>query len=260
MDKNILLNFEDQPYQGPINFITNNRYNSTYLYTPNSETLCIQTPYLKAFENISNYENRICLLFAIENKECLFIEYMKQIEDNIIKNHIDRFGEHQQENRFMSSIMENKYSVPFAIRMKLRNLESLNIYNHRNESIKITTIEQLSNLFKYQKMRCIFEYSGLYYQPGHNTNINQCIQSNLFQPILKLLSIQFDEIKPRYIPNKFSFIDKSTDICSICMQSIDITNGYSVLKCNHTFHINCLNNWFQKDTKQTCPNCRINHN
>jgi hypothetical protein len=40
--------------------------------------------------------------------------------------------------------------------------------------------------------------------------------------------------------------------CSICYE----TGNISITKCNHTYHQQCLNNWFKTSKSYTCPYCR----
>jgi len=51
---------------------------------------------------------------------------------------------------------------------------------------------------------------------------------------------------------KYKIADKILDDCSICLNRIEIGNKIYVLKCNHIFHVECLNKW----NKNTCPYCR----
>jgi hypothetical protein len=46
--------------------------------------------------------------------------------------------------------------------------------------------------------------------------------------------------------------------CSICMENVLPTNG-GHLTCNHSFHNECITNWFIKN-KNTCPYCRTKCN
>ena len=44
--------------------------------------------------------------------------------------------------------------------------------------------------------------------------------------------------------------------CSICLESIsESTNRYRLPSCNHTFHTDCILNWFRSG-HSTCPLCR----
>lgn len=53
-----------------------------------------------------------------------------------------------------------------------------------------------------------------------------------------------------------SLDDPSKHECSICcIQYID-DDDIKTLQCLHTFHKNCIDEWFQK--KSTCPDCKFN--
>ena len=41
--------------------------------------------------------------------------------------------------------------------------------------------------------------------------------------------------------------------CSICLDTIDTSLSFT-LKCNHTFHLTCIEEW--KKVANTCPFCR----
>jgi hypothetical protein len=43
--------------------------------------------------------------------------------------------------------------------------------------------------------------------------------------------------------------------CPICMDPITKKTGVSTLACGHSFHLSCISQWLQDDTK-TCPMCR----
>ena len=48
--------------------------------------------------------------------------------------------------------------------------------------------------------------------------------------------------------------------CAICYNKITKSTGKIELSCSHSFHINCLTNWFKSQSEQyidqTCPCCR----
>lgn len=46
--------------------------------------------------------------------------------------------------------------------------------------------------------------------------------------------------------------NKETEECAICLE--DMAQNYIKTECNHTFHIQCLNDWQMID--KTCPTCR----
>lgn len=44
--------------------------------------------------------------------------------------------------------------------------------------------------------------------------------------------------------------------CIICLEDIDC--DFYITKCNHKFHLNCLNKWYKY--KNNCPICRSDIN
>ena len=62
------------------------------------------------------------------------------------------------------------------------------------------------------------------------------------------------------IINKNSIIDdwKSIDIfeCPICLDYFEINDNIRILKCNHKFHKDCIDLWFDKQLN--CPMCKSN--
>lgn len=44
------------------------------------------------------------------------------------------------------------------------------------------------------------------------------------------------------------------DTCAICLESFTINDMVSVMKCNHNFHAECLEEWLTKH--RSCPLCR----
>jgi Ring finger domain/IQ calmodulin-binding motif len=52
----------------------------------------------------------------------------------------------------------------------------------------------------------------------------------------------------------------ATDPCVCCLEEITASTGRVVLACSHSFHYNCLTEWFLgqmcKELPQNCPTCR----
>lgn len=46
--------------------------------------------------------------------------------------------------------------------------------------------------------------------------------------------------------------------CCICMESLTKTTTGSLLKCQHTFHVKCVGDWFARNP--SCPLCRTTSN
>ncbi len=52
--------------------------------------------------------------------------------------------------------------------------------------------------------------------------------------------------------------ESSTKQCLICHETLKSTQNLRVLKCAHSFHFDCVNDWIS--TKGTCPTCRNTEN
>ena len=48
--------------------------------------------------------------------------------------------------------------------------------------------------------------------------------------------------------------ENETEFCVICQDNIDIDDIVRNIKCSHTFHIDCIDNWFTENKK--CPTCK----
>lgn len=42
--------------------------------------------------------------------------------------------------------------------------------------------------------------------------------------------------------------------CSICLEEYIIGQQLRKTKCNHLFHVDCIDHWLERNN--TCPNCR----
>lgn len=51
------------------------------------------------------------------------------------------------------------------------------------------------------------------------------------------------------------FVFNKDQTCSICFEEALDGSEWTVLKCKHLFHKNCIDYWFLK--KKTCPLCRF---
>jgi hypothetical protein len=67
---------------------------------------------------------------------------------------------------------------------------------------------------------------------------------------ITLTKEQFDKFEKRDVSES----DKLTN-CSICMDNYKLDEKMVILKCNHTYHENCIENWLCNQ-KVTCPICR----
>ncbi|XP_028907910.1 E3 ubiquitin-protein ligase TRAIP isoform X2 [Ornithorhynchus anatinus] len=49
-------------------------------------------------------------------------------------------------------------------------------------------------------------------------------------------------------------------ICTICSDFFDHFKDVAAIHCGHTFHLDCLTQWFQTAPNRTCPQCRVQVN
>ena len=49
-------------------------------------------------------------------------------------------------------------------------------------------------------------------------------------------------------------IDNTTDVCSICYDTLNNEPQYTIPDCNHIFHTNCIVHWFRNGYRH-CPLC-----
>lgn len=55
----------------------------------------------------------------------------------------------------------------------------------------------------------------------------------------------------------FAYNAEAGDRCAVCQDAIQAGNIVrQITGCTHTFHIDCLDTWFQRNS--SCPNCRFN--
>lgn len=84
-----------------------------------------------------------------------------------------------------------------------------------------------------------------------NTNINNHRNETTNANINTNVNTQVDTTNNEHENNRF----QQDNRCVICMESLeDNTIVRRLNKCNHVFHIDCIDKWFE--SKITCPTCR----
>lgn len=51
----------------------------------------------------------------------------------------------------------------------------------------------------------------------------------------------------------FNEVESFNSICGVCIETMKDTNIVRVMNCDHAFHIDCIDQWFEK--KCCCPYC-----
>ena len=96
--------------------------------------------------------------------------------------------------------------------------------------------------------------------------INEIFTTSEFRDLIDLIindAYDFQEIVPpqgeplHVTPTFDSFlypVCDSKEECSICLVDFETNDSVTLLKCNHCFHIKCIEEW--STIKAECPNCR----
>jgi len=72
-------------------------------------------------------------------------------------------------------------------------------------------------------------------------------------------NIDDEETISIYLPEEPFSSEKNylPEICIICLEEFNIDKAITTLECNHSYHLECINDWF-KNKKTTCPCCKEN--
>ena len=62
-------------------------------------------------------------------------------------------------------------------------------------------------------------------------------------------------LKRNFIP-KSKYNNNEIEICSICLETFEKGENIRTTKCNHIFHVKCLDRWIYDERRNLpCPNC-----
>ena len=87
---------------------------------------------------------------------------------------------------------------------------------------------------------------------------NKTYNNNFLKKNKLLISDNITDLKNKYLKNKFNNIFKNESKCLKCSICLESTKKEIItLKCNHSFHKNCIQKWFKTDSVNlSCPLCR----
>ena len=107
----------------------------------------------------------------------------------------------------------------------------------------------------------------------HNDNIfidynrERYIKSDIVVPLLIQSQVQaqvqeenntiFKKLRDNSNIKKFMPKGSYTTTCGVCIEKMKRNDIVRELSCHHTFHINCIDQWFEK--KCCCPFCNITY-
>lgn len=92
----------------------------------------------------------------------------------------------------------------------------------------------------------------LHISPIRRQNINRVDYSYEF--LTQLQDIKIGLISKNILNKTEVKINLSDNFCVICQEDIDMSDIIREINCKHSFHINCIDNWFIENKK--CPTCK----
>ena len=92
--------------------------------------------------------------------------------------------------------------------------------------------------------------------PDTQTSFIVNINRNLdYEFMTTLEDVKIGLINKKILDNsKIELSSKKDDICVICQEDIKLNDIVRIIKCKHSFHINCIDKWFIENKK--CPMCK----
>lgn len=141
--------------------------------------------------------------------------------------------------------LEKKIKRKITVKGKSRNILKYNYKQKKHGSLEESQeVSKERKVKKTKKKRKKRKQRG-----GMNTNTQQSLQQSSQQSALNTIINTNNNIQQG--------ITNGT-ICGICYKSIEETKKY-IAKCNHSFHINCINNMCMKYDNRNidcrCPQC-----
>lgn len=75
-----------------------------------------------------------------------------------------------------------------------------------------------------------------------------------YESLSQLQDIKIGLISKNILNKTKVKINTNNDFCVICQEDIKNNDIIREINCNHSFHINCIDNWFVENKK--CPMCK----
>lgn len=92
----------------------------------------------------------------------------------------------------------------------------------------------------------------LHISPIRRQNINR--DDSSYEFLTQLQDVKVGLISKNIINKTKVNLNANENFCVICQDDIDINSIIREINCKHSFHINCIDNWFIENKK--CPTCK----
>ena len=97
-----------------------------------------------------------------------------------------------------------------------------------------------------------FNNTYLHISPIRRQNINRIDFS--YESLFQLQDVKVGLISKNILNKSKVKINTNNDFCVICQEDIKNNDIIREINCKHSFHINCIDNWFVENKK--CPMCK----
>jgi hypothetical protein len=162
---------------------------------------------------------------------------------------------HYVKYKFRKWYNNNKEFVDYYLETNFQINKSLDLNTKINEFCYKILNEIINNMIEIK-------------QAWHNLTTNQIITLKIghFKLSSKYLiqntPINVDKISPVYSrANPCTATHFTETTCQICFDTYDEQRQlYRVLPCGHSYHVNCIDEWFQLPSHNSCPTCRKTFN
>lgn len=129
---------------------------------------------------------------------------------------------------------------------RLRRLTySLHLENRRNR--RTLRYISISPILRISRISRIDQNSGRFDMFENDFSYNR---------LTELKDIKIGLLNKNLLKNSTVINNKDkNEFCVICQEDIQIEEIIRKIKCSHSFHINCIDNWFTENKK--CPMCKF---
>ena len=151
----------------------------------------------------------------------------------------------------MTSLVDKIYCVLYRENYTIEEITiQLVGYAHFYDNYFFKDYELLKSCITKQLLK-IYDLEGI------NNLLNNHVEERYEQNRVKLILEQdeIDKLKKDHYNNYNDIIQKNNINCSVCLVDFEKTDETRLLKCEHLFHTECIDNWLLNFSHK-CPVCR----
>ena len=155
----------------------------------------------------------------------------------------------------LRNILENIYDNEYNIIKKIKCYLKILNYSLENINSIIFKFYEKHNLHKYITLETInsvkFENSSHFVFSLITYNLYRIYEDGLNNLTANTLNnTEFDNLM------SYELTEDKNDVCTICLEELNVSNKVIELKCSHIYHYNCIEQYLKK-YNCVCPVCKI---